>query len=241
MCFFLKKIKLASAIIIVFVFIFNFTCYANSAEPPSIIIIVPNAQDNLKISISSENNIYEARESNKLIERYYAFYLNQMKKSNDSKLVVENGDETFKINLDKNLRNYNNIFTLDLKNHTITNGKLKLRSAFLVLMRIILTLVIEGAIFWVFRFKDKRSWIAFLLINLVTQGILNIWINGFMPIQSYVIFSLIFGEILVFVAEIIAFLILCKEHSKFRKVLYVLVANFISLIAGGYIITILPI
>jgi len=49
------------------------------------------------------------------------------------------------------------------------------------------------------------------------------------------------SEILVFITEIIAFLMCCKENTRLRKVLYVFTANFISLIAGGYIITILPI
>jgi len=63
----------------------------------------------------------------------------------------------------------------------------------------------------------------------------------FIPIQGYIIFGLIFGEILIFIAEIVAFLLFIKEHNSLRKVLYILTANFISLIAGGYIIRILPI
>ncbi len=243
-CVILRKIRFAirGIVFMLFVlFLLNVPCYANSAEPPSILIIVPNAPNDLEISISSEDKIHKPRETSKLIENYYAFYTSQMRELNNYTLIVNTGEETFEIKLDKPLKNYNNIFTLDLKKHTLTNGRLKSRSAFLVLMRILLTLAIEAIIFLAFRFKDKKSWIAFLIINLVTQGILNIWLNGFMPMQSYIIFGLIFGEIFVFIAEIIAFLMLCKEHSRLRKVLYVLTANFISLIAGGYIITILPI
>ena len=77
--------------------------------------------------------------------------------------------------------------------------------------------------------------------NLITQGVLNLWINGFTPTQGYLIFGLIFGELFVFAAEIAAFLIIVKEHSRLRTILYVLTANLVSLITGGYIITILPI
>ena len=85
------------------------------------------------------------------------------------------------------------------------------------------------------------SWIMFLLINLLTQGALNIWLDGFNPLDGYLIAVLIFGEFLVFIVEIAAFLLLVKEHRGLRTVLYVLLANLLSLIVGGYVITILPI
>jgi len=99
----------------------------------------------------------------------------------------------------------------------------------------------EGIIFWLFRFRQKRSWYIFLAINLVTQGVLNILLNskGLMP--SYLIFSLILGELFVFAAEMIAFPIFIKEHKKSRILIYAFIANLISLIAGGYIISVLPV
>jgi hypothetical protein len=115
------------------------------------------------------------------------------------------------------------------------------RSILLVSMRIILTLAIEAIIFRLFGFRNKKSWIAFLIINLITQGALNIWLNGFAPLASYLVFTLIFGEILVFIAEIIAFSALIKEHRRWRILLYVITANLLSLFAGGYMITVLPI
>jgi hypothetical protein len=58
---------------------------------------------------------------------------------------------------------------------------------------------------------------------------------------GYLIISLLFGEILVFLAELIAFPILVKEHKTFRIVACIFLANVVSLIAGGYIITVLPV
>ena len=63
--------------------------------------------------------------------------------------------------------------------------------------------------------------------------------NG--PIMDYVMFTLIFGEIFVFAAEIITFLFFVKEHERSRKEIYVLTANLASLIVGGYLITVLPV
>lgn len=235
--FFIAKILLTLFIC----FSVKLTCFANSAEPPSIIIIVSNAPDDLEINIAFEDEIYKGRKISKVIEKYYTFYSREMQNLNDYILIVSTDNESYEIKLDKPLEKYNNIFTLDLKSHTLTEGKLLSRSIFLVSMRIALTLAIEGIIFWIFGFKRKNSWITFLIINLITQGALNIWINGIIPTQGYIIFGLIFGEIFIFIAEIVAFLLFIKEHNSLRKVLYILTANFISLIAGGYIITILPI
>jgi len=97
-------------------------------------------------------------------------------------------------------------------------------------------------IFWLFGFRQRRSWLIFLAINLVTQGALNLWLNnGGSLIPSYLIISLIIGEFFVFLAELIGFSYFIKEHKKGRILIYVIVANLLSLIAGGYIISVLPV
>lgn len=216
-------------------------CYGNSAEPPSILIIVPNAPDDLEISIGSDDTYRKANKTNKIIERYYTFYSRDLRNTNDYNVNISTGESNFEILLEKPLRAYNNIFTLNLDNQTLTPGKLMTRSIFLVSLRIALTLLIEAVVFWLFGFRNKRSWIAFLTINLFTQGALNIWLNGFVPLGSYLVLALVFGEILVLIAEIILFLALIKEHRPMSTLLYVITANLLSLFAGGYIITVLPI
>ena len=104
-----------------------------------------------------------------------------------------------------------------------------------------MTLAIEAIIFWLFGFRNKKSWIAFLIINIITQGALNIWLNGSAPLASYLFFSLIFMEFFVIIAEIIGFLAILKERGRGRTLLYVIAANLLSLLAGGYIITVLPV
>ena len=109
-------------------------------------------------------------------------------------------------------------------------------------LRVALTLITEAIVFGYLDTGRKRSWLAFLnIINLLSQGTLNIMLNGESPIASYVIFGLIIGEIFVFIFESIAFLAFVKEHKAWRTFLYVLIANILSLVVGGYIITVLPI
>ncbi len=215
-------------------------CSANSAEPPSVIIIVPNAPHDLEIELGYSN--IKAYRTDKVIESYFCFYKYDLKQSFDYTLRVKTEDGVFEVTPDFQLDSYNSVFTLDLKNQTLTPGKPLAISIALPALRILLTLAIEAGVFWLFGYRSKRSWIAFLVINLVTQAFVNIWlISGFNPLQSYMIFMLVLAEILVFIFELIAFLLSVKEHGKLRTAGYVMAANLLSLIAGGYLITVLPV
>ncbi|MDK2905057.1 MAG: hypothetical protein PWR12_1133 [Eubacteriaceae bacterium] len=216
-------------------------CYGNAGEPPSILIIVANAPDDLEISIGSDNTYAKASKNDRAIETYYTFYSHDLRFVDSYTVKINTGNSAFEILLEKPLKSYNNIYTLDLDNRTLTPGKLLSRSIVLVSLRIFLTLLIEAIVFWLYGFRCKKSWIVFLAINLITQGALNIWLNGFGPLANYIILTLVLGEILVFIAEIVAFLTLIQEHHPMRIFFYVITSNLLSLFAGGYIITVLPI
>jgi hypothetical protein len=214
-------------------------CYANAGEPPSILIIVPNAPGDLEISIGPEN--IKAHRIDKAFESYFTFYRFDLRFT-DYRVNVTTKDRTFEIVLDTPLESYNNIFTLDLEKRTLIPGKLLSRHITLISLRVVLTLIIEAIVFFLFGYRRKKSWLIFLIINLFTQGLLNIWLSGSTtPLESYIIFSLIGGEMLVFIVEMIAFLIFVNEHHRLRTALYVIMANLLSSIAGGYLITVLPV
>lgn len=215
---------------------------ANSAEPPSVIILVNNPPEDLSITLISGEKHTEPMVRRAAWEGYYAFYSHYMQTDGKHVLKITTGGESFECSIDKPLKTYNNIFTLSLSERKLTPGQYPFRRVLLVSIRLLLTLALEGAVFWLFGFRQKRSWLVFLAINLVTQGLLNIWLNyGGSPLQSYLVFGLIVGEFFVFMAELIGFPILVKEHKKGRVLLYAFVSNLVSLIAGGFLITLLPV
>jgi apolipoprotein N-acyltransferase len=59
--------------------------------------------------------------------------------------------------------------------------------------------------------------------------------------NGYAILGLILLEILVFLVEIPAFLIALKEKKWWQRLIYVLIANVLSLVLGGALISYLPI
>ena len=215
-------------------------CYGNSAEPPSILIIVPNAPEDMEIHLESGGTSAKADRTDKGIESYFTLFLWDMIAADHYTVQVRTGGDTFALSMEKPPSKYNNIYTLNWKNRTLTPGKSIWRNILLVSLRVILTLAIEAAVFWAFGYRSKRSWLAFLIINLVTQGGLNILLNRQVPVGGYVILGLLIGEVFVFLVEIIAFLVTIHEQRPFRTFLYVLTANVLSLVAGGFLITVLP-
>jgi len=214
-------------------------CYANAAEPPSIIIIISNPPENLSIYL--EGSRVEARMRKTAWEAQYTFYSQDLQGNGNYTLAITDGDNGYFYDIDIPVQSYRNVFTLNLKNRTLTPGILPARSIILVSLRVLFTLLIEGAVFWLFGFRGKRSWILFIILNLVTQGLLNVWLDSFALTQSYLIFSLIIGEFFVFLTEIAALAVLIKEHTVFRRICHAVVANIASLIAGGFLITLLPV
>lgn len=229
----LKKISF----LLVILALFPLGCYGNSAEPPSIVVIVSDAPEDLAISIESK----DANKTKKTFETYYTFYLSDLEKVKEYNLKITTESKSFEILLDKPLTAYNNIFTLDLKEKELIPGKSLKRSITLVSLRMILTIIIEAMVFFLFGYRQRRSWSIFIITNLITQGFLNVWLNGFSPLNNYIVISLVIAEIQIFIFELFAFVTFIKEYSRIKTSIYVLLANVLSLIVGGYIITILPI
>ena len=178
-------------------------------------------------------------------ESYYRFFYHMSPLGNDNLdgavLIVKSNEKNFQCPLPAATFNtYNNLLTLDMETENLTIGQSPLRAPLLVAMRIILTLVIEGVIFFLFGYRKKTSWIAFFAINMVTQGALNAMLTG-PSLGSYWIIGFAFGEIVVLAVELMAFIFFVKEFRKRRVAVYTVVANVASLIIGGLLIAYLPV
>ena len=225
------------------------TAFANSAEPPGFTIIVLNSEEKMSLSLKmSDHDVTYLRVvegERKGWEKYYRLYYNhsssQVKDLKDAVLVVQNNNKSFQCALpEETFRTYSNILTLDMESETLTMGQAPLRVPALVAMRVLLTMLIEGIIFLLFGFRQKRSWLVFTAVNLITQAGLNAMLTG-PDLGNYWIFGYLFGEVVVLAAELTAFLTFVNEFRKGRVALYVITANMASLIIGGMVITYLPV
>ncbi len=215
---------------------------ANAGPPPTIdLILQGRIPDDLTIvAVLADGSELEGRASYTAWERRDTFYKPYDVQTPIVALRVRAGGETYDLDVTQFL-GYSNLLTLDLNTRVITQGENPLRAALLIGIRLLLTLLIEGALFWLVGYKQKCSYIVFLVINLITQGILNAMVHFVHTPLGYEIFILWLGEVVVFIAEMIAFPLLLRERGKGRAVLYAFLANVASLILGMILLTNLPV
>lgn len=233
-------------LILLMVSILLISINANAAEPPAIIFIVSFPPDDLTLSVEyhdgTEIVIVKLQKTIKYKETQFQLFRYDIKAQDNLTIIVESNEKNYTLPISaKYLSSYNNVITLDFKNQTISDGQSTFRSILLVSMRVGFTLILEGLILFLFGYKNKSSWILFLILNLITQGLLNIGLHN-LGLNSYSLFlSLIFYEFIIYIVETIICVILLKEHSKARAVIFSLTANTTSYILGGLLITFLPV
>ena len=252
----MKKKALCILAAAVFCFILPWPASANSAEPPCLTVLVPAPPEDLELTI--EFDASQDRDPQRLSpewmawEGYYRFFGRwdtDPEGLTGARLLVGTEGESFALEIDpKGFSKYNNILTLDLKSRTLTYGQPWWRQPLLVFARVTLTLLIEGGIFWLFRYRQRRSWIVFLMVNLVTQFGVNIAILCFLPAASRTYDAmwakvLLYGpmEVLVILLEAIALPLLLKEQRKRTAVGCAVMANILSWFLGSVLLSVLPV
>ena len=113
--------------------------------------------------------------------------------------------------------------------------------------RFVITVIIELGIALFFGFRDKKTVVVMLLVNLVTQLMLNIMLNYYNLIEGYTTFlrNYIFLEIIVLVVEALIYSLLLpkiadKPKKRITYVEYAVWANVLSFVAGFIIAKVVP-
>lgn len=242
----MKKLFASCFLLLLVLAMLPVTVLANSAEPPGLIIISTDlprdAQLTLECLGAETDPYYRSYRVDKLWESYWQFYYHwDLQEDGRIFLSVESSQGSFRCAVPQDvMKGYRTLMTLDYTDQSLTVGQAFWRQPLLTLLRVSLTLLIEGAVFWLFGFRSKRSWLVFLAVNLLTQGWLNIVINSYAFHGGYWVFSYILMEFGIFLAESISLPLLTKEKTRLRSVLYALAANAASLIAGIFLIGHLP-
>jgi len=219
---------------------------ANSAEPPGLTVLVVSPPDELRVSLAFEGGERaQLPEQKKVWESYYTFYYHNEElfgaDLSEAELVFSDGGEERICPLPvASFSHYNNLVTLDWASGTVTLGQPAWRTPVLVALRVMLTLLIEGCVFWLMGYRKKSSWLVFLGVNLATQTALNLFITG-PNLAGYWFIGFVLGEILIFAAETAVYLVCLKEREKARAAICALLGNALSLWIGGCLIQFLPV
>lgn len=231
--------------ILIFVLVFGLLnlseVTANAAEPPMIVIIVQDAPDDLQLEMSSEEGSFQVTRIEGFQTLYFKVHAEQSISGIPIELKFTSSAGSYDLTIKDALSSYDNLFTLDYTKRLMTPGRPLLRTVLLVTSRVFLTLTIEGAIFFLFGYRRKKSYQIFLMTNLVTQGFLYVWLTSMKPFHSYMILNLVFGELLIFFIESFVMTACITEKKSWRTLIYVWVANAASLYFGAYLLERLPV
>ena len=103
------------------------------------------------------------------------------------------------------------------------------------------TLLIEGALLLLFQYSWKQNWKAFLLVNLLTQGLLAVASSSVTAHSGvsgwYLFFFLLPAELIILLVELYLYAGrgLLTGHSKGRAAAYAITANLASAVLGYYL------
>ena len=220
--------------------------FSNSAEPPGFTLIAAAPPEGMTVSLLFEGeDPIVLDQQKKGWETYYRYYYIEGPRGEydlaDGQLLVawDGGEFTCALPLEGAVR-YNSLLTLNMEEQCVDLGQRPWRVPLLVALRVALTLLVEGAVFWLFGYRQKSSWAIFLVTNLITQGALNLLFTG--PQNAgYWFFGYVLVEVVVFLVEMAVFALALREHGKPRAALCAVGANAASLVLGGLVLTYLPI
>lgn len=109
--------------------------------------------------------------------------------------------------------------------------------AALLLTTLIPTLLIEGILLLLFKFRTRRTWLVYLLTNLVTQLGLHLFCQSAIISGSNAllyVMQLFVPELVILLVEAAVYTKLLSERTSARRVAYAFTANAASFILGYF-------
>lgn len=159
----------------------------------------------------------------------------------DATMIVEYGGEVKTIPIPAELlseRGSEDYLTLHWRTGQLT-ALSKWRAPALLLMWVAIAMAAEGVVYYLYGYRSKRSWLVFFLVNLVTQGAHHTLVSGINVdtnrIKVYVLFIP-----LLFLVEMLAFVMFVDERSRDRTVSFAVVGNLASQAVLALLMGVLP-
>ncbi len=129
----------------------------------------------------------------------------------------------------------------DAENTTVTVPSTVTGYLLQFLATLVPTLLIEGILLLLFQYSWKRNWKTFLLVNMLTQGLLAVAsssVTAHSGVSAWYLFCFFLpAELVVMLVEVFLYSGrgLLTGHSKGRAALYAVTANFASAFLGYYL------
>ena len=241
-----RRIWMLLAVFLLLTVILPQPASANSGPPPNLTILLTGAPEDVVVTLETADEtqkVSTVKESVRLWERWYRIYLTEWGYDPaGSTLVVKTGGAEYRYTVPKGAGDgYEDLLMLDFAAGTLTLGQPAWRKPLLVSLRVALTLVLEGLVFFLIGYRKTVSWVVFLIINLLTQAWLNVSIAQAAFSGGYWFLLFLMMEAGILIVESIAFPLAVKEKGKGMAVFHAIAANLLSLALGGWMLGSLPV
>ena len=240
--------------------------YANAEAGPDFTVLITGAPEDLTVSLVTPDGVSaEMRSLRRGWESCFRLYYHELfeamngdarysyesialmeKTAAQSSLHLVSAEEDIDCVLpmpEANQMRYNHLAVMKIADKTavpVSSSYMVWRNVLLVSLRVSVTLITEGVIFFLMNYRTRRSWIVFAAVNLATQIFLNVTITGNYLAAGYWEMGFFFLEGLIFLTEAVLFAVLLKEHPKMRGFVTALLANAVSLACGWALLANLP-
>ena len=225
---------------------------AKQVRTPGLLIFVINAPKDLKLFTQFRNSALpepqEMQRTSRYWETYYNYYYQQLPGRFDedfigAKLIVRSSQYSYELPIprDPEMRVDKRMMSLDLKQGTLIYGEPGWRAPLSVAGRVLLTLVLEGAVFFLFGLRDKMSWLGFFILNLITHSLLSSFLVH--PIEAKGdFFMLVSYSVAIILVEAGIYYFTFREVELSPKMLlFALVANLVGFFLGNLIMPYFPV
>jgi len=164
-------------------------------------------------------------------------------------LIASSAEKSFVVKLPQfDFFAEDNVVTLNFTDQTLMMGQAPGRAPALFAIHVGLALLLEGLIFLAFGYRKLKSWLVFLVTNLITQALINfvlifkIGVDGSYAglFGSAVILTLLLAAVVFIVAEALIYIKMLTEQADSRAVTYAVAANLASMALGMALQSYLP-
>ena len=160
-------------------------------------------------------------------------------------------EDLFCVSKSYNKNAFNSYYKVDMSNGMVVtddNSIMNFKKIFNFIIRVVLTLIIEIGLAFLFKYSSKWHLKIIAITNVITQVLLNVAINMMYQFCGVVavFFLLILLEIFIFIIESYVYAIYFNKNNidQFgivkKSVLYAFIANLLSFILGIVIFVVIP-
>ena len=173
--------------------------------------------------------VYECSKNNEFSWSYYP--------PNEFKIAVYDCvSKTLKVSDVIKREAFDSYYNVVIDNELIVKEEVHIKEKLISFaIRVILTILVELVLGLLFRYRSKKEIKTIIIVNIITQIILNIIMLILDYTSGALVWIIVFPilEVFVIIIETIIYCIAFKGHKKIKTVFYTILANLITLCIGA--------